>query len=278
LEKEIAIIGCGAIGSELAQVIDNGTIPNCLLTAIFDTDTKRSKAVNERLKNKATLFSSFEDFIGSPQFNKIDMVIEAASIDAAAVYGMDILRKGKDMMIMSIGVFSDYNFYQNTLQILKSKSNNIFLPSGAIGGIDIIRSVKSNIESVTLTTTKNNKSLKGAPFFKNNNINIDEIKSKQTIFDGNADEAIKQFPSNVNVSALISLSGIGFKQTSVKVVVDPQESNNIHEIHVKWKFGEFDIKISNKPSQENPKTSYLAILSAIECLRSICTHELKIGS
>jgi aspartate dehydrogenase len=191
---------------------------------------------------------------------------------------MDILRKGKDMMIMSIGVFSDCNFYQNTLQILKSKSNNIFLPSGAIGGIDIIRSVKSNIESVTLTTTKNNKSLKGAPFFKNNNINIDEIKSKQTIFDGNADEAIKQFPSNVNVSALISLSGIGFKQTSVKVVVDPQESNNIHEIHVKWKFGEFDIKISNKPSQENPKTSYLAILSAIECLRSICTHELKIGS
>jgi aspartate dehydrogenase len=278
LEKEIAIIGCGAIGSELAQAIDNGTIPNCLLTAIFDTDAKRSKAVNERLKNKATLFSSFEDFIGSPQFNKIDMVIEAASIDAAAVYGMDILRKGKDMMIMSIGVFSDYNFYQNTLQILKSKSNNIFLPSGAIGGIDIIRSVKSNIESVTLTTTKNNKSLKGAPFFKNNNMNIDEIKSKQTIFDGNADEAIKQFPSNVNVSALISLSGIGFKQTSVKVVVDPQESNNIHEIHVKWKFGEFDIKISNKPSQENPKTSYLAILSAIECLRSICTHELKIGS
>jgi aspartate dehydrogenase len=278
LEKEIAIIGCGTIGSELAQVIDNGTLPNCLLTAIFDTDAKRSKAVNERLKNKATLFSSFEDFIGSPQFNKIDMVIEAASIDAAAVYGMDILRKGKDMMIMSIGVFSDYNFYQNTLQILKSKSNNIFLPSGAIGGIDIIRSVKSNIESVTLTTTKNNKSLKGAPFFKNNNINIDEIKSKQTIFDGNADEAIKQFPSNVNVSALISLSGIGFKQTSVKVVVDPQESNNIHEIHIKWKFGEFAIKISNKPSQENPKTSYLAILSAIECLRSICTHELKIGS
>jgi aspartate dehydrogenase len=278
LEKEIAIIGCGAIGSELAHAIDDGTIPNCSLTAIFDTDAKKSKAVNERLKKKATLFSSFEDFIGSRHFNKIDMVIEAASINAASIYGIEILKKGKDMMIMSIGVFSDYNFYQNTLQILKSKSNNIFLPSGAIGGIDIIRSVKSNIESITLTTTKNNRSLKGAPFFKNNNINIDEIKSKQTIFDGNAEEAIKQFPSNVNVSALISLSGIGFRQTSVKVVVDPEESNNIHEIHVKWKSGEFTIKISNKPSQENPKTSYLAILSAIECLRSICTHEVKIGS
>ena len=82
----------------------------------------------------------------------------------------------------------------------------------------------------------------------------------------------------MNVSALISLAGIGFKQTSVKVVVDPEESNNIHEINVKWKFGEFTIRISNKPSQENPKTSYLAILSAVECLRSICTHDIKIGS
>ena len=278
MEKEIAIIGCGVIGSELARAIDSRTIPNCSLTAIFDTDPKKSKAVNEKLNNKATLFSDFQDFIESPQFNKIDMVIEAASIDAASIYGIDILKKGKDMMMMSIGVFSDYNFYKNTLQVLKSKSNNIFLPSGAIGGIDVIRSVKSHIESITLTTTKNNKSLKGAPFFKNNNIDIDEIKSKQTVFDGNADDAIKQFPSNVNVSALISLAGIGFKQTSVKVVVDPEESNNIHEIHAKWKFGEFTIRISNKPSQENPKTSYLATLSAVECLRSICTHDIKIGS
>ena len=163
--------------------------------------------MNEKLNNKATLFSDFQDFIESPQFNKIDMVIEAASIDAASIYGIDILKKGKDMMMMSIGVFSDYNFYKNTLQILKSKSNNIFLPSGAIGGIDVIRSVKSHIESITLTTTKNNKSLKGAPFFKNNNIDIDEIKSKQTVFDGNADDAIKQFPSNVNVSAFDQFSG-----------------------------------------------------------------------
>ena len=55
---------------------------------------------------------------------------------------IDILRKGKDMMIMSIGVFSDYDFYKEAIQF-SNKSNNIFLPSGAIGGIDIIRSVKT---------------------------------------------------------------------------------------------------------------------------------------
>jgi aspartate dehydrogenase len=278
LEKEIAIIGCGVIGGELAQNIDKKIVPNCSLSAIFDIDPEKSKTVYEQLKNKPTIFNNFKDFVNSPQFEKIDLVVEAASINAASLYVIDILKKGKDIMIMSIGVFADYIFYKNIIQFLKIESCNVFLPSGAIGGIDIIRSIKNYIESITLITTKNNKSLKGAPFFINNKINIDEIRKKQIIFDGNAEDAIKQFPSNVNVSALISLAGIGFKKTTVKVVVDPNESNNIHEIYIKWKFGEFTMKISNKPSLENPKTSYLAILSATECLRSICTHDIKIGS
>jgi aspartate dehydrogenase len=278
LEKEIAIIGCGAIGSELAQNIDNKIIPNCSLSIIFDIDQKKLKSIYEKLQNKPIVFNNFIEFIESPHFKKIDLVVESASITAASNYVLDILRKGKDLMIMSIGVFSDYDFYKEVIQFLKVKSNNVFLPSGAIGGIDIIRSIKNHIESITLITTKNNKSLKGAPFFLNNKINIDEINKKQIIFDGNADDAIKQFPSNVNVSALISLAGIGFKRTTVKVIVDPNEYNNVHEINVKWKFGEFTIKVINKPSVENPKTSYLAILSATECLRSICTPDLKIGS
>ena len=241
-------------------------------------DQKKLKNIYEKLQNKPLVFSNFIEFIESPYFKKIDLVVESASINAASNYVLDILRKGKDLMIMSIGVFSDYDFYKEVIQFLKVRSNNVFLPSGAIGGIDIIRSIKNHIESITLITTKNNKSLKGAPFFLNNKINIDEINKKQIIFDGNADDAIKQFPSNVNVSALISLAGIGFKRTNVKVIVDPNEYNNVHEINVKWKFGEFTIKVINKPSVENPKTSYLAILSATECLRSICTPDLKIGS
>jgi aspartate dehydrogenase len=278
LKKEIALIGCGAIGSELAQNIDNNLIPNCSISIIFDIDNNRLKNIKEKLKNKPILFNNFLEFTNSPQFKKIDLVIEAASINAASNYVLDILGKGKDMMIMSIGVFSDHNFFKNIIQILEEKSNNVFLPSGAIGGLDIIKSIKNHIESITLTTTKNNKALEGAPFFSNNKIDINKINKKQIIFDGNAYDAIKQFPSNVNVSALISLAGIGFAKTNVKIAVDPDEPNNLHEILVKWKFGEVLIKINNKPSIENPKTSYLATLSALECLRSIFSHDIRIGS
>lgn len=278
MKKEIALIGCGAIGSEIAQSIDNNLIPNCSISVIFDIDNNRLESISGKLKNKPILFNNFLEFTNSSQFKKIDLVIEAASINAASNYVLDILDKGKDLLIMSIGVFSDHNFFKKIIQILEEKSNNVFLPSGAIGGLDIIRSIKNHIESITLTTTKNNKALKGAPFFSNNKIDIDKVKKKQIIFDGNAYDAIKQFPSNVNVSALISLAGIGFAKTNVIIAVDPDEPNNIHEIHIKWKFGEVLIKINNKPSTENPKTSYLATLSALECLRSLFSHDIKIGS
>jgi aspartate dehydrogenase len=278
LKKEIALIGCGAIGSELAQSIDNNFIPNCSLSIIFDIDYNKLKNTSEKLKNKPTLFNNFIEFINSSKFEKIDLVIEAASINAASNYVIDVLKKGKNMLIMSIGVFSDHKFNKEIIEILERNSNNVFLPSGAIGGIDIIRSIKNHIESIALTTTKNNKALKGAPFFKNNNIDIDKINMKKVIFEGNAHDAIQQFPSNVNVSALVSLAGIGFKRTNVKIVVDPDELNNTHELNIKWKFGDVLIKISNRPSLDNPKTSYLATLSALECLRSIYSQNLKIGS
>ena len=89
---------------------------------------------------------NFKEFVNSSQFEKIDLVVEAASINAASSYVVDILKKGKDIMIMSIGVFADYNFYKDIIQFLKIESSNVFLPSGAIGGIDIIRSIKNYIE------------------------------------------------------------------------------------------------------------------------------------
>lgn len=278
MTKRVALIGCGSIGSELALNIDNQKIPNCSLSIIFDIDEEKSRLIYEKLIRKPLIFNDFADFINSPQFKEIDLVIEAASIQAALNYGLDIIGQKKDFMFMSIGAFSNPVFYEKVIDLVQTNFTNVFLPSGAIGGIDIIRTVRNYIESIVLITTKNNRSLKGAPFFKNKNIDIDTIKEKQIIFEGNAKEAIDEFPSNVNVSALISLAGIGFNKTRVKIVVDPDITNNMHEIYVKWAFGEFSINVVNKPSPDNPKTSYLAVLSAIECLRTICTTNLKIGS
>ena len=279
MDLKVAIIGCGAIGREIALNIDARKIPNCKLSILFDTDSIKLRSLYEDLHIKpSSIFENFDELIASNDYQDVRLVIEAASIKAAHRYAATILRQGKDIMIMSIGAFSDPTFYETILQLLTDNDNNVFLPSGAIGGADIIRSVKNYIDKVTIITTKSNKSLKGAPYFINKSIDIDTIKEKKVIFEGNAIDAIKEFPSNVNISALVSLAGIGFEKTMVQIVVDPLIKNNQHEIRVDWKFGHFQINVDNVPSPDNPKTSYLAILSAIECLRGICAKNLKIGS
>jgi aspartate dehydrogenase len=279
LDIKVAIIGCGAIGREIAHSIDAKKIPNCKLSILFDIDTQKLEYVCNELNAKpSSTFNDFNELISSKDYQNVNLVIEAASIKAAQTYMATILEQEKDIMIMSIGAFSDPVFYESIIQLLNNTDRHVFLPSGAIGGADIISSVKDYIEDVTIVTTKSNKSLKGAPYFFNKSIDIDTIKEKKVIFDGNAIDAIKEFPSNINISALVSLAGIGFEKTRVKIIVDPKIINNQHEIHVKWKFGSFQIKVDNMPSPDNPKTSYLAVLSAIECLRGICAKNLIIGS
>lgn len=277
--KNVALIGCGSIGYEIAQSIDKQQIPNCRVSALFDEDNERLNRLKHSLANIPDgIYNNFDDFISSTAFNETHFVIEAASIEAAERYSVTLLERGKDIMIMSTGSFSNTAFNDKILSLIREKGRKVYLPSGAIGGSDILRAVKGQTDEVLLITTKSINSIKGAPFFAKRNMNADTIEKKTVIFEGTAEEAITEFPSNINVSALISMAGIGFHKTRVMVIVDPFITTNQHEIRVKWRYGEFYIKINNYPSPSNPKTSYLAVLSAIECLRSALYDDIQIGS
>ena len=134
------------------------------------------------------------------------------------------------------------------------------------------------MDSISITTTKHPRSLKGAKFFENSEINLDNISSPLTIFEGTAKEAVSLFPANINVAALLSLTGIGSEKTLVKIVADPNTDKNTHRIESSGKFGKMTFIIENFPDITNPKTSRLAILSAIETLRTYCTHDIQIGT
>ncbi|HYT44807.1 MAG TPA: aspartate dehydrogenase domain-containing protein, partial [Methylomirabilota bacterium] len=83
---------------------------------------------------------------------------------------------------------------------------------------------------------------------------------------------------NINVAAVLSLAGIGIQETKVKIIADPHITVNQHQIKAAGAFGEMAITVRNIPSPNNPKTSFLAVLSAIECLRSICSPGIKVGT
>ena len=210
--------------------------------------------------------------------NPIDLVVEAASQEAVSDNALSILQNRKDLVIMSSGALLDESVFEIISDACRELKKTVYLPSGAISGIDAIKAVKHELDSVVLTTTKHPDSLRGAKFFDDFKINPDQIKEKSTIFEGTANEAVRLFPKNINVSALLSLSGLGSHETIVKIVADPSTKKNTHEISAYGKFGQITTKIENMPDSNNPRTSRLAILSAIETIRSICTPDIKIGT
>lgn len=271
--KTVGIIGCGAIGSELATAVDSRKV-NAELVALFDVYQDAVNSLANKLKTKPVVVKTIEDLVSS----NIDIVVEAASQGAVRKYARIVLAHGHDLMTMSIGALLDSNLYNELIAVAKKHGRTIYLPTGAIAGIDAIRSVKHLLEEVTLTTTKSPKGLEGAPFFKTNKIDLKKIKKTRVIYEGKASEAVKFFPANVNVAAVLSLSGIGGDKTKVKIVADPKTKVNTHAITAKGSFGEMHFQVKNVPSPTNPKTSYLAVLSAIECLRSICDDSVSMGT
>jgi aspartate dehydrogenase len=279
MKKNISIIGCGAIGSELALSVDRTMIENITISSILDIKLENAEVLKSKLMNNNPLvFNNFSDLIKSENFKDVNLIIEAASQNALTNYLNEIILLKKDVLVMSVGAFANAEFFSQVIKNVEKNDINLYLPSGAIAGIDAIKSVKSSISYVTLTTTKNPNSLKDSPFFKKNNITINSIKKRTLIFEGSAIEAVENFPANVNVAALLGLTGIGLEKTKVNVIADPSIRINKHEIKVIGKFGELIVRIKNIPSSTNPKTSYLAILSVIESLRSITTKGIKYGT
>ena len=67
------------------------------------------------------------------------------------------------------------------------------------------------------------------------------------------------------------------RKTRVKIVCSPDYSKNIHEIEIESSAGKTFIRCENNPCPDNPKTSYLAVLSAIAALKEIF-EPVKIGT
>ena len=274
MRRRIGLLGCGTIGTDLAIAVDSGEIPNASLATMFDVSSQTALSLKSRLKTIPYQAQDFDSFISS----EFDLMIEAASQRAVKDYVSRALMSGKDVMLMSVGAFGDVSLAAKLAELAIANSKRIFIPSGAVAGIDCIRAVRRHIDHISLTTTKNPKALAGAPFFQKQPIDLDKIDRATLVFEGSASEAVVEFPANVNVAAVLSLAGIGFERTKVRVVADPAAKRNIHEIEATGSFGEIRIKVSNVPSPTNPRTSYLAVLSAIECLRSICNEGTSIGS
>lgn len=266
---KIGIVGCGTIGREIAKAC-RGRLKNRIeLIGVCDIDEDKARTLNKALKKKVQILK-LDDLMKSS-----DLVVEAASSKASSGVIEKAIRHRVDILVMSTGGLLGK---EGLLRRAETRGIRVYMPSGAICGIDGLKGASvGRIDSVTLTTRKPPKGLAGAPYLKKNSINLRDIKTESVLFEGSAKDAVIGFPQNVNVSAVLSLAGIGAKDTRVRIITSPDYTKNIHEVEITGGFGRIKTMTENAPSETNPKTSALAILSAIATLDGI-TKSVRIGT
>ena len=162
--------------------------------------------------------------------------------------------------------------------LAEERGATIYVPSGAIAGLDgVVSASAGRIDAITMITRKPPDGLKGAPGVEQAKIDLDAVTEPTVVYEGPVKEACRLFPANVNVSAALSMAGIGPHKTNICIYADPTVNRNTHEIIVEGEFGKLSIKIENVPSPANPRTGILSALSALATLRKI-TSPIQVGT
>jgi aspartate dehydrogenase len=271
VDVNIGLIGYGTIGRVLSKAIEDGKTGPARLVAVKDMG---EEAPFELMDGGPTYTHDIQTFLATD----MQVVVEAASQAVLKEYAPRVLKSRRDLIVMSVGAFSDENFLRDVVALSSKYGGRVFIPSGAIGGLDVLSAAcLDEIQEVTLTTTKPPKALKGARSTIDPDLDLETVMEPTCIYDGPAEDAVVKYPKNVNVAAALSMAGVGFKRTTVRIVADPQADRNQHRIEVKGNFGELTLELKLRPSPSNPKTTYLAALSVVRMVKKL-TERVRVGT
>jgi aspartate dehydrogenase len=265
--KAIGIVGCGAIGRALVQAVESGKLP-VRVAGVTSRTEKSAREFLAVLKNPP-LYLSLAELISAA-----DLIVEAAGGSVVPLLAQKVFAAGKELMVISVGALLDH---PEIMEQSRQSGCRLYLPSGAIAGLDGIKSASvGRIAHVTHTTRKPPLGLEGAPYLVERGISLAGLQEEREVFSGSAREACRGFPANVNVTAAVSLAGIGPDQTRVRILAVPGLPRNCHDIDVEGEFGRLQVHIENVPS-ENPKTGKLTALSIIRAVKD-AVDPVRIGN
>jgi len=267
----VGLIGCGAIGSRLAQSVRFNLKNHCVITAFYDLIPERSQKLTRTLRLSPSLAKrSIQEVIRSSDF-----IVEAIASHQTTKIIEQVVGAKKSILIMSVGKVLPIT------RIFKTAEKNqttILIPSGAIGGLDVIKAIDpKDISRITLTTRKPPSSLEQSDYLTKKKIFINRIKKETILFDGNVQNSVRLFPRNINVAAALALASRAQNKIRIRIITSPKFTLNSHEINVAGKFGRLSTRTDNLPCPDNKKTSYLAVLSAIQTLKQHF-QSVKIGT
>lgn len=259
----VGIIGGGTIARLFLEHITRGDLGDTRVVAIAGrTGASRGKPLAHEYG------AEFVTDLAGLTAQRPDVVVEAASHDAVREYGVPLLESGVAFIVLSCGALCDDALRERLEAAARGSGGLLYVPSGGIGGLDALKAACiAGVDEVTIAVTKPPAAWKNIPYVGEMRVDLDALTEPRVLFEGSARQGVPLFPANVNIAAVLSMAGIGFDRTRLKVVADPTLRHNTHYIDIKGRTGNISIKLENVPAPENPKTAWLACYSALAALK-----------
>jgi aspartate dehydrogenase len=265
---KVGILGVGALGQTIATAVDQKRI-DAELVAICDLDHDRATEFASTLRTPPRVIPLHE------MIQRADVVVEAAGQAALEEFVPRALAGERDILVMSVGGLLGH---EEWFHEAAERGCRIYVPSGAIAGLDGIKSASmGRVRSALLTSRKPVMALAGTKYAIDRNLDLQNLKEETLIFEGTAEEAVRVFPTTSNVAASLRLSIERTVPVSVRVIAVPGGTKNVHQIRVEGEFGSLSVEVENVPSKNNPQTSQLAAYSALATLSNL-TRSLRVGT
>lgn len=262
----LALIGCGAIGSAVLQLLQTQELARLVRVAqviVPEGGLTAARALCASLAPHAQVATSVD--LGGA--SRPHLVVECAGHRAVTEHVVPALRAGVPAVVASIGSLHDASALARLSDAAAEGAAHVQLVSGAIGGIDALAAARfGGLSQVQYIGRKPPAGWRGTP--AEARCDLGNLTAPAVIFEGSAREAARLYPKNANVAATVALAGVGFDDTSATLIADPGVQRNVHRIIASGAFGRLDLTLENEPLAANPKTSALTVYSIVRAIHN----------
>ena len=262
---KLGLLGGGTIARLVLQQMQGGQLPGVSIAALCGRSEHSKGAQLARAHGLRYVVG-----VRALSAERPDAVLEAASHEAVREGLVVLLEAGIPVIVLSAGALADARLQAEAEAAARRSGARLYVPSGGIGGLDALKAAcEAGVDEVSIQIAKPPAAWKNIPYVDALGVDLDRLRASAVLFEGSAREGVPYFPQNVNIAAVLSLAGIGFDRTRMRVVADPALTHNTHTIAVSGKSGRFQMVLENVPAPENPKTAWLACYSALAAVRAL---------
>lgn len=254
---KLAIIGYGFLSEIIADAVKDGVLK----------DHYEIVGVLGRTRHKVEEFAQQYDCQACTSINELialnpDYTVEASTPKGLKQYAETVLRAKSHIIILSMGAFSDTDYYEEIKGIAQENNRKIYIANGAVGGFDVIRTAAlMGPIAAKMTSKKMPHVLRDTKGFQERLLNI---KEPEEVFSGTTKDIVDFMPNGLNLSIATALASAGIENTEMRVVATPDFEGDEYKVEVKGDGIWIEVDVYSK-------TSAIAGWSVVNILNNIAS-------